>query len=95
MPFDFKMVNCLHYHQEELGKQGLTNTKSVSAKVYRLAWIKYYIAWPGCGDSEIKSLDDFVKANIIKGFYREEKSDKERGVKPLEKHSLMCKAGGS
>ena len=58
MPFDFKLVNCWHYHQEELGKQGLTNTKSVSVKVYRLAWIKYCIAWPGYVDSEIKSLDE-------------------------------------
>ena len=68
---------------------------SVSVKVYRLAWIKYCIAWPGHEDSEIKSLDDFVKANIIKGFYREERSDKEGGVKSLEKYLLMCKAGGS
>ena len=67
MPFDFKLVTCWHYDQEELRKQGLTNPKSVSVKVYRLAWIKYCIALPGYGDSEIKSLDDFVK---VKGFYR-------------------------
>ena len=95
MPFDFKLVNCWHYHQEESGKQGFTNTKSVSVNFYRLAWIKYGIALPGYGDSEVKSLDDFVKANIIRGFYREERSDKERGVKSLEKYLLMCKAGGS
>ena len=30
MPFDFKLVNCWHYHQEELGKRGLTNIQFLS-----------------------------------------------------------------
>ena len=66
MPFDFMLVTCWHYDQEELRKRGLTNPKSVSVKVCRLAWIKYCIVLPGYGDSEIKFLDDFVK---VKGFY--------------------------
>ena len=97
MPFNFKLVNCCwHYHQEELGKRGLTNTKSVSVKVYRLAWIKYCICWPRYGDSKVKSLD-FVKANIIKGFCREERSDKEGGRKVLGKiliNPSFTKGGG-